>query len=104
VSPLCSRNARPKRPSLDARSGGLIRAIPWTTYTSKLGRISFGHSLRPCLGKGVSLGEETVLADSGRVGEITARVGRVRRTNFLSILREYYSVAPTMRSLEVIIC
>ena len=48
VSPLCSRNARPKRPSLDARSGGLIRAIPGITYTSKLGRIIFGRSLRPC--------------------------------------------------------
>ena len=39
-------------------------------------------------GKGASLGKETVLADSGRAGEITARVGRVRRLAFLSILRE----------------
>ena len=27
MSPLCSRNARSRRPSLDARSVGLIRAI-----------------------------------------------------------------------------
>ena len=39
-------------------------------------------SLRPCLGKGESR---------------RARVGRVRRPNFLSILREYYSVALAMR-------
>ena len=28
VSPLCSRNARSRTPLLDARNGGLIRAIP----------------------------------------------------------------------------
>ena len=39
-------------------------------------------SLRPCLGQGASLGEEAVLADSGREGEITAGVGRVRRLAF----------------------
>jgi hypothetical protein len=33
------------------------------------------------------MGEETVLADSGREGEIAARVGRVRSLAFLSILR-----------------
>jgi len=33
-------------------------------------------------GKGVSLGEEAVLADSGREGEIAAGVGRVRRATF----------------------
>jgi hypothetical protein len=33
------------------------------------------------------MGEEAVLADSGRAGEIAARVGRVRRLAFLSILR-----------------
>lgn len=31
-----------------------------------------------CLVQGVSLGKEAVLADSGRVGEIASRVGRVR--------------------------
>ena len=30
-------------------------------------------SLRPCLGQGASLGEEAVLADSGRAGEVVAR-------------------------------
>ena len=36
--------------------------------------------------QGASQGEEAVLADSGRAGEITARVGRVRSPAFLSIL------------------
>jgi hypothetical protein len=37
-----------RRPSLDARSGELIRAILETTYASKLGRVIVGGSLRPC--------------------------------------------------------
>ena len=45
------------------------------------------RSLRPCLGEGASLGEEAVLADSGRVGEVTAEVGRVRSLAFLNGLR-----------------
>jgi len=44
------------------------------------------RSLRPCMGQGASLGEETVLADSGRAGEVAAGVGRVRTVAFLSIL------------------
>ncbi len=40
-----------------------------------------------CLGQGASLGEETVLTDSGRAGEVAAGVGRVRSLAFLSILR-----------------
>ena len=70
-----------------ARSGdssGSSRA----TYTSKLGRIIFGHSLRPCQGQGASQGEESVLTESGRAGEITARDGRVRSLDFLNSLRE----------------
>ena len=46
------------------------------------------RSLRPCLGQGASLGEEAVLADSGRAGEVDAGAGRVRSLEFLSILRE----------------
>ena len=34
------------------------------------------------------MGEEAVLADSGREGEVAARVGRVRSPVFLSSLRE----------------
>jgi hypothetical protein len=41
-------------------------------------------SRRPCMGQDASQGEESVLADSGRVGEITARVGRVRTETILS--------------------
>ena len=86
MSPLCSRNARSQKTLVDARSEGLIRVILRTRYTSKLGMFIFGRSLRPCLGQGASLGEEAVLADSGRVGIVAAGVGRVRRTAFLSIL------------------
>jgi hypothetical protein len=32
--------------------------------------------------KRASLGEEAVLADSGRAGEVAARVGRVRKVTF----------------------
>src|ERR1041384_1758575 len=38
--------------------------------------------LRPCLGQDTSMGKEAVSADSGRVGEIPARAGRVRRLIF----------------------
>jgi hypothetical protein len=43
--------------------------------------------LRPCLGQGASKVKESVLADSGREGEIVGGVGRVRSSEFLSILR-----------------
>jgi hypothetical protein len=33
------------------------------------------------------MGEKAVLADSGRVGEVAARVGRVRKLAFLNSLR-----------------
>ena len=54
------------------------------------------HSLRPCLGHGASLGEEAVLGDSERAGEVAARVGRVRSLNFFSIL-------PAIRSMGMLI-
>ena len=68
------------------RAVGDSSGSSWATYTSKLGRIIFGHSLWPCQGQGASQGEESVLADSGRAGEITARVGRVRSLDFLNSL------------------
>jgi hypothetical protein len=40
------------------------------------------RELRPFLGQGASPGEEAVLADSGREGEVVARVGRVRSLAF----------------------
>ena len=43
--------------------------------------------LWPCLGQDASMGEEAVLADSGRAGEVAARAWRVRCLDFLSILR-----------------
>ena len=50
--------------------------------------------LRPCPWNGASLGEEAVLADSGREGEITARAGRVRRLGFSIILRDTLMYVP----------
>ena len=39
------------------------------------------------MGQGASLGKAAVLTDAGREGEVAARVGRVRKLAFLSILR-----------------
>jgi hypothetical protein len=62
------------------------------------------RSLRPCLRNGASQGEEAVLADSGREGEITAGVGRVRSLAFLSILEECSPAAPQVRTIEGLAC
>jgi polysaccharide biosynthesis/export protein len=59
--------------------------------------------LRPCLGHGASLGEEAVLEDSGRAGEVAARVGRVRSLNFLSNLPGIRSVAMLILFLAVLV-
>ena len=64
--------------SLNARGLGPIQAV-LLKASNKL--------LRPCLGQGASQGEEAVLADSGREGEVVAGVERVRSMAFLSILR-----------------
>ena len=40
--------------------------------------------------KGASLGKEAVLADSGREGEITAGVGRVRKATFSAACEDYF--------------
>jgi len=71
--------------SLDARGSGSIQATLLKSSNTLL---------RPCLGQGASQGEESVLADSGREGEITARVGRVRSLAFSSIL-------PTIHALSL---
>ena len=47
--------------------------------------------------KGAAQGKESVLADSGRESEITARVGRVRTRTFLIILK---NTSPT-RLLQI---
>jgi hypothetical protein len=67
VSPLCSRNARSQKTLVGRAQWGTHLGNPGETSTSKLGRIIFGHSLRPCLGQGASLGEEAALADLGWV-------------------------------------
>ena len=70
--------------SLDARSEGLIRAILGKHQRASSEALSLVAAA--LLGKGASLGEEAVLADSGRAGEVAAGVGRVRSLAFLSIL------------------
>ncbi len=52
------------------------------------------------MGQGASLGEEAVLADSGRAGEVTAGVGRVRSLAFLSILRGVLLLCQTYRPMK----
>jgi hypothetical protein len=93
VSSLCSRNARSRTPLVGRAQWETHPDHPWKKSTSKLGSAIVSCLLRPCLGQGASLGEEAVSADSGREGEITARVGRVRSPAILSILliiRHYY--------------
>jgi hypothetical protein len=60
--------------------------------------------LRPCLGQGASQGDESVLAGSGREGEITAGVGRVKSLAFLSILRGILLLIQTCRFSDVFAC
>jgi hypothetical protein len=52
--------------------------------------------LRPCLGQGTLQDEESVLADSGREGEITAGVGRVRKLGIVSILQGRFLITSDM--------
>jgi len=59
--------------------------------------------LRPCLRNSASLGEEAVLADSGRAGEVSAGVGRVRKLAFLSILQKCFPIAPQGRTVEIFV-
>ena len=50
-------------------ASGVLASLPGTV---KRGSVA---ELRPCLGQGASLGEEAVLADSGRAGEVAAGLG-----------------------------
>jgi hypothetical protein len=85
---------RIRKDSLNARS--------WDHPSHLLVKAVNGRLLRPCMGQGVSQGKESVLADSGWEGEITARVGRVRSLNFLSILRECSCVVVYLWTTEVL--
>ncbi len=85
IVPFARRVRTIRMCSLDARGLGPIQATLLKASNKRL---------RPCLGLGASLGEEAVLADSGREGEVVARVGWVRRLNILSILWDCSSVGP----------
>jgi len=79
-------------PSLDARS--------WDHPSHP---VVSDSSLRPCLGQGASQGKESVLADSGRAGEIIVRVGWVRSLAFLSILRGCSPHVSDVLTIEVLL-
>ena len=51
------------------------------------------------MGQGASLGGETVLANSGRAGEVAAGVGRVRCLAFLDSLRLLLNESVNIRAL-----
>ena len=44
------------------------------------------------------------MADSGREGEISARVGRMRSLAFLNILRSVHPIVPNLRISDVLAC
>jgi len=50
------------------------------------------------------MGEEAVLADSGRVGEIASRVGRVKRLACLIIMQKSSSLVRHVQALEILTC
>ena len=60
-------------------------------------------SLRPCLGQGASLGEEVVLADSGRAGIVADRAGP-RGLALLGILRGCSSVVRDEGTVAFSLC
>jgi hypothetical protein len=71
------------------KSASIVLASLRGTVKREVSNVKRGSAaeLRPCLEQGASQGEEAVLADSGREGEISAGVGRVRSLAFLSILQ-----------------
>ncbi len=75
---------------LKKSASGVLATLRGSTYGTKYDLPL--RSLRPCLGQGASFGEEAVLADSGREGEVVARVGRVRSLDILSILHWHFLV------------
>ena len=76
---LARRTRTVKQCSFDARSKGQPRPLPFKKNEKE--------SEDPRLGQRAPRGKESVLADSGRVGEISAGVGWVRLIAILSILR-----------------
>jgi len=97
--------AQPWRVEMRHFPCSVLVSLPATVNREALNVIrGSAAKLRPCLGQGASLGEEAVSADSGQAGEVVARVWRVRRLAFLSILPECYPVVPHMRTTEVFVC
>ena len=80
-----ARNRESTRLPSEAKRG-IGKARSWDHLGHHLVRAVRGRSLRPCSGQDASLGEEAVLADSGRAGEVAAGAGWVTRLAFLSNL------------------
>jgi hypothetical protein len=87
-----------------ACSGGLVRATTAQHRQTSSEEPSLVARCSLARGKGASQGEEAVLADSGREGEIAARVGRVRSPAILSILRDRSLVVLPVRTIDVLAC
>jgi len=85
----CSRNPHDEAVVVRRAQLGTKPGHPLKEGNERAWKDIVGCSLRPCLGQGASLGEEAVLADSGRAGEVAARGGRVRNLDFLSILNSF---------------
>jgi len=78
--------------------GGAHRlGAPYSSHRAPQ-KVCLENSLAAALpGKGASLGEEAVLADSGRAGEVAAGDGRVRSLVCLNIQRECTPACGAMR-------
>ena len=82
------------------RRGGtrLSPGFVLASFLRTMNRETKAAELRLCPWNGVSLGEEAVLADLGRAGEVAARAGRVRIVVFLNTLRVVRSLTPKLFS------
>ena len=94
------------RKALARANGASRRASGWAgendarSWDHPSHPVKSDNSLGLCLEPGASQGKESVLADSGRAGEIVAGAGRVRSPAFLSILRGVLLLSPMYRSMK----
>jgi hypothetical protein len=86
MSPLCSRNARPRRGLVGRAQWGTHRGHPEDTVNERAWKNDLWSLAGPCLGK----------ARPGR-----ARVGRVRGQAFLNSLRCLQKESVSIRALRV---
>jgi len=73
--------SHPPNPRAKTRRS-LGKATAGETSRRRFGMMTFRTMRERGMGKGASLSNEIVLADSGRAGEVAAGVGRVSRETF----------------------